>query len=47
MRLHVAGAAGVVVVAPGAAEGVRLLGNKEVVLACFLEFDRHAQPGEA
>lgn len=45
--LHITGAARVVVVAPGAAQGVGLFGNKEVVEPGLLEFDRHAQAGEA
>lgn len=47
MGLHVTGAAWVVVVPPGAAEGVGLLGDKEVGEPGFLEFDRHTQAGEA
>jgi len=45
--LHIAGAARVVVVAPGAAECLGLFGDKEVAKAGFLELDRHAQAGEA
>lgn len=47
MGLHIAGAAWVVVVTPGAAEGVGLFGDKEVGEPGLLELDRHAQPGKA
>jgi hypothetical protein len=47
VRLHVAGHARVVVVAPGAADGRRLLEDGEVVDAGLLEPDPHAQAGEA
>lgn len=47
MGLHIAGAARVVVVAPGAAQGIGLFGNEEVVEPGLLEFDRHAQAGKA
>ena len=47
MGLHIAGAARVVVVTPGAAKGVGLFGDKEVGEPGFLEFDRHAQAGKA
>jgi hypothetical protein len=44
---HVAAAAGVGVVPPGAAEIGRLLQNHEVVAASLGAFDRHADPAEA
>jgi hypothetical protein len=46
MRLHVARAAGVGVLAPGAAELVGLLEDEEVD-AGLLELDRHAEAGES
>ena len=47
VRLHVAGAARVVVVAPGAADVARLLEDDEVVDSRLLQADGHAQAGEA
>ncbi|MNV82214.1 hypothetical protein D3C71_1759360 [compost metagenome] len=47
VRLHVAGAAGVVVVAPGAAHRPRLLEDQEIFLAGLLEANGHAQAGKA
>ena len=46
-RLHVAGAAGVVVFVPGAADVVALFEDHKVVKSCFFEFDGHAEAGEA
>ena len=47
MRGHVAGAARVGVVVPGAADVVAALEHDEVVDALLLEADRHAEAGEA
>ena len=47
VRGHVARAARVGVVAPGAAEVVGLLEDEEVVDPGLLQTDRHAEPGEA
>ena len=47
VRGHVAGAARVGVIAPGAAQLLGPLEHDEVVDALLLQADRHAQPGEA
>ena len=47
VRLHVAGRAGVLVVAPGAAHLLGLFQDHEVLNACFLELDGHAQAAKA
>ncbi len=47
VRLHIAGAARIVVVAPGGPHRAGFLEQGEVMQACLLEADRHAQPGEA
>ncbi len=47
MRGNVAGATGVVVVAPGAAHVAGLFQNDEVVLFRLLQGHAHAEPGEA
>ena len=47
MRLHVAGAAGVVVDQPGAAQIGFALQHQEIVATLLPQPDGHAQPGEA
>ncbi len=47
MRLHVAGAARIVVVAPGAAHIRTALQDLEVLDALLTQLDRHAKAGKA
>ena len=47
MRVHVAGAAGIVVDQPGAAQIGLALQHQEIAAALLPQLDGHAQPGEA